>query len=166
MEAVPVSLSEANVFIDKHHRHHKPLKFHKYSLGVEENGKLVGVCTVNRPVNCKMDDGTRLEVARLCTDGTYNACSFLLARAANVAKNLGYKWMQTYTLEEEALKSHGASLRAAGWYYSHWSIGGTWNNKSRKRIDKHPIGSKVCWVKELDRKWVDRQFREQEKTDD
>lgn len=149
IEVVPVSLQEANNFIDKHHRHHKGLRFHKYSIGASLNGRLVGVCMVNRPVNVRMDNGDALEVCRLCTDGTKNVCSFLLARAATVAKNLGYSWIQTYTLAEESFDQGGKSMFAAGWLYHHVSKGGSWNNKSRKRIDKHPIGEKVLWVKPL-----------------
>ena len=146
---IPVSLSQANRFVELHHRHHEPVRFHKYSIGAAEAGKLVGVCTVNRPVNLRMDDGLALEVARLCTDGTPNACSFLLSRAARAAAALGYERIQTYTLAEETMKSRGASLWAAGWLYSHVSKGGTWNNRSRRRRDKHPTGDKFCWVKFL-----------------
>ena len=156
MKVIPVSLSQANDFIMRHHRHHGPLKFHKYSIGVEHEGRLVGVCIVNRPVNRKMDDGYRLEFARLCTDGTTNACSFLLARAAAVAKNMGYHWIQTYTLAEGSFSSYGGSMRASGRLFIYVSKGGTWNTKRRKRIDKHPTGEKCLWVRPLDeRAWRD-----------
>ena len=52
-----------------------------------------------------------LEVTRLCTDGTKNACSFLYGKAARAAFALGYRRIGTYTLPDEG----GASLRAAGW---------------------------------------------------
>ncbi len=149
LTVVPVSLAQANTFIDRYHRHHGPLRFHKYSIGATKQQKLVGVCIVSRPVNLSMDNGITLEVARLCTDGTPNACSFLLSRAARAAKALGYRRIQTYTLADEAVKSRGASLWAAGWLFSHVSKGGTWNNVSRSRTDKHPIGDKFCWIKEL-----------------
>jgi hypothetical protein len=149
LSVVPLSLRQANLFIEQHHRHHQPLRFHKYSIGVAKAGRLVGVCIVNRPVNVTMDDGFTLEVARLCTDGTKNACSFLLSRAAQVAKALGYHRIQTYTTEEETLKSRGASMWASGWLFSHISKGGTWNTPSRPRGDNHPLGEKFCWVKEL-----------------
>ena len=145
----PVTLSEANAFVEKHHRHHKPLRFHKFSIGAVRDRNLVGVCIVNRPVNVQSDTGFTLEVARLCTDGTSNACSFLLSKAADAAKALGYKRIQTYILAEEFLASKGASLKAAGWWFSHGSDGGTWNNKKRKRTDKHPTGMKACYAKNL-----------------
>jgi hypothetical protein len=102
-----------------------------------KHGTLVGVCIVNRPVNLFMDNDLTLEVARLCTDGTPNACSFLLSRAARAAKALGYRRIQTYTLADEAVKSGGASLRAAGWLFSHVSKGGTWNTPLRKCSGLH-----------------------------
>jgi|SRR5579863_45719 len=146
---IPVSLFQANCFVELHHPHHKPVRFHKYSIGAATNGKLVGVCIVNRPVNLRMDDGLTLELARLCTDGTPNACSFLLSRAARAATALGYERIQTYTLAEEMMKSRGASLWAAGLLFSHVSRGGTWNIRLRRRDDKHPTGDKFCWVKFL-----------------
>ena len=122
---IPVSLAQANLFIERHHRHHEPLRFHKYSIGAAKHGKLVGVCIVNRSVNVRMDDGLTLEVAGVCTDGTANACSFLLSRAARAAAALGYERIQTYTLADESVNSYAGSLRAAGWLFSHASKGGT-----------------------------------------
>ena len=149
LTAIPVSLAQANRFVELHHRHHESVRFHKYSIGASIKGTLVGVCIVNRSVNIRMDDGLTLEVARLCTDGTPNACSFLLSRAARVAATLGYERIQTYTLAEEVMKSRGASLWAAGWLFSHTSRGGAWNNRTRSRRDKRPTGDKFCWVKFL-----------------
>ena len=142
--SIPVSLAQANSFVGRHHRHHAPVRFHKYSIGVAKDVTLVGVCIVLR-----MDNGLTLEVARLCTDGTPNVCSSLLSRAARAAAALGYERIQTYTIAEEVMKSRGASLWAAGWLYSHTSRGGTWKNRARSRRDKHPAREKFCWVKFL-----------------
>jgi hypothetical protein len=106
-----MSLKEANNFVAIHHRHHAPLKIHKFSIGCCQHGSLCGVAIVNRPVSRILDDGLTLEVSRLCTDGTRNACSLLYAAAWRVAKSLGYRRIVTYTLISE----NGASLRAAGW---------------------------------------------------
>ena len=65
----PVSLAEANAFVAEHHRHHKPVRGHKFSLGCMVDGQLVGVAIVGRPVSRYLDDGLTLEVNRLCTDG-------------------------------------------------------------------------------------------------
>ncbi|MFR8331722.1 MAG: XF1762 family protein [Oscillospiraceae bacterium] len=49
----------------------------EFFLGCMANGRLAGVAIVGRPVSRYLDDGRTLEVNRLCTDGTKNACSFL-----------------------------------------------------------------------------------------
>ena len=36
----PVSLAEANAFVAEHHRHHKPVRGHKFSLGCMVNHHL------------------------------------------------------------------------------------------------------------------------------
>lgn len=87
----PVSLAEANAFVAEHHRHHKPVRGHKFSLGCMVDGQLVGVAIVGRPVSRYLDDGLTLEVNRLCTDGTQNACSFLYGAAARAARTIGYR---------------------------------------------------------------------------
>lgn len=73
----PINLKTANAFVQQYHRHHKPTRGHKFSIGVSENGALVGVAICGRPVARRLDDGYTLEVNRLCTDGTPNACSIL-----------------------------------------------------------------------------------------
>jgi hypothetical protein len=107
----PVSLAEANRFVGEYHRHHNPLKIHKFSVGCSVDGQLVGVAIVARPVARPLDDGLTLEVARLCTDGTRNACSLLYSAAWRAARAMGYRRIVTYILASE----QGASLRAAGW---------------------------------------------------
>ena len=43
LELVPISLKEANKFVEEHHRHHKPVVGHKFSIAVAENERIVGV---------------------------------------------------------------------------------------------------------------------------
>lgn len=107
----PVSLKNANAFVAQHHRHHRPVTGHKFSIACTEAGRLAGVAIVGRPVSRYLDDGHTLEVNRLCTDGTKNACSFLYAAAWRAARAMGYRKIVTYILDTES----GASLRAAGW---------------------------------------------------
>jgi hypothetical protein len=122
----PVSLKEANDFVAVHHRHHGPLKLHKFSIGCRRpDGTLCGVAIVNHPVSRKLDDGLTLEVARLCTDGTHNACSLLYSTAWRAAKALGYRRIVTYILVSES----GASLRAAGWECAGEAGGLEWTGK-------------------------------------
>ena len=145
MEAMPLELSVANKFVDTLHRHHDPVHRDKFRVGASHNGKLVGVIQVGRPVSRMLDDGETLEVVRLCTDGTDNACSFLYSRAARIAKELGYKRIITYILESEA----GISLRASGWQFDGMTSGGHWSRPSRKRNTTAPTVPKQRYVKYL-----------------
>ena len=81
-----IRLADANAFVAAHHRHHRPVTGHKFSLGCEQDGRLVGVAIVGRPVSRYLDDGKTLEVNRLCTTGEKNACSFLYGAAARAAR--------------------------------------------------------------------------------
>ena len=79
-----VSLKEANAFVEQHHRHHGRATGHKFSIGLYNGDRLIGVSIVGRPTGRYLDDGHTLEVTRLCTDGTKNACSMLYGASARV----------------------------------------------------------------------------------
>lgn len=131
LEIVPITQREANVFVKKYHRHHKPVVGSVFQVGCSDGEKIVGVALVGRPVARRSDNGWTLEVNRCCTDGTKNACSMLYSAAWRVAKNLGYKRLITYILSTET----GSSLRAANWKCLGEAGGGNWNVKSRPRVD-------------------------------
>ena len=151
LKVTPIDFAEANAYVSKFHRHHNPVVGCKFCIACsvmgehdgEQSGRVVGVCIVGRPVARYSDNGFTLEVNRLCTDGTYNACSMLYASAWRAAKALGYKRLVTYTLPEEG----GASLRAAGWKLLGERGGGNWNVASRPRVDTLEIlqGQKLLW---------------------
>lgn len=136
-----IELKEANDFVATLHRHHKPVIGHKFSLGAVSDGKLVGVSIVGRPVSRMRDDGDTLEVTRLCTDGTKNACSFLYGASARAAFALGYHRIGTYILASEA----GRSLVGAGWRLIGERGGGSWSRGSRPRSDKAPLEGKLLF---------------------
>jgi hypothetical protein len=140
---VRIQLSEANAFVSEHHRHHKPVIGHLFSIGAVINDELVGVAIVGRPVARMRDDGLTAEVTRLCTDGTKNACSFLYGAAARAAFALGFKRIGTYILASEP----GTSLTATGWRLIGETKGGSWSRPSRGRTDKHPIAPKFLFEK-------------------
>lgn len=144
LELLPLSLAEANAFVQKHHRHHHPIVGHKFSLAAVRDGQVVGVAIVGRPVARRRDDGWTLEVTRLCTDGGGNICSFLYGAAARAAFALGYRRIGTYTLPDEG----GASLRAAGWTFVGERGGGSWCRECRPRTDRHPLRTKWLWERE------------------
>jgi len=142
----PLTLSEANAHIASLHRHHKPVQGHRFSLGVYDGDKLVGVAVCGRPVSRGCDYRTTLEVTRLCTDGTKNACSFLYSAAARVGREMGFDKIQTYILEEEP----GVSLRASGWSFETNTTGGQWSGTNGKpRRTDQPTGPKQRWSKQL-----------------
>lgn len=111
LEEREISLSEANAFVIQHHRYHDRATGHKWSIGAYRDGELCGVAIVGRPTGRRLDNGKTLEVTRLCTDGTRNACSFLYAAAARRARREGYEKIITFILASEP----GISLKAAGW---------------------------------------------------
>lgn len=103
--------------------------------------ELVGVAIVGRPISRVLDDGLTLEVARVATDGTPNACSALYGAAWRVAREMGYRKIITYILDNEP----GTSLRAAGWSCAGPAGGGSWSCPSRPRTDKAPTQPKLRW---------------------
>jgi hypothetical protein len=146
LELQPVTFKEACCFITKHHRHHKPPQGWKFGIAVNDGNKIVGVATVGRPVARFLDDTWTLEVTRLCTDGTKNACSKLYSACWRATKAMGYKRLITYILSDEK----GTTLKASGWKELYKTSGGSWSSEKRKRIDKHPTGEKTLFeIKEL-----------------
>lgn len=141
MRHTRVALADANDFVARLHRHHKPVVGHLFSLGAVLDGQLVGVAIVGRPVARMRDDGKTAEVTRLCTDGTKNACSFLYGAAARAAFALGFERIGTYILASE----NGTSLRASGWREIGRTKGGSWDTPSRRRTDKAPTEPKLLF---------------------
>lgn len=99
---------------------------------------------MGRPVSRHLDDGWTLEVNRLCTDGTRNACSMLYAAAWRAARAMGYKRVVTYILDTE----NGASLRAAGWKCVGQAEGLRWTGTRRPEVDLCPAQMKIRFERE------------------
>lgn len=154
LSIIPLTLKQANSYIAQYHRHNKPVVGHKFSIGCcEVSGEIHGVAIVGRPVARRLDDGLTVEVTRVCTDGTYNACSILYGACARIAKEMGYKRIVTYTLISEP----GTSLKASGWMMAGNAGGRDWDVPSRPRETnqltlfgeerKYPEEKKVRWEK-------------------
>jgi hypothetical protein len=113
IHAVPVTLSEAQLFVNNFHRHNKAPQGGLFAVGASDGTQLVGVAIVGRPVARTLDNGETAEVTRCCVvaNAPKGCCSFLYARAWQAAKALGWRRLVTYTLQTES----GASLRGAGW---------------------------------------------------
>ena len=144
MEIKPITFREASDFINQHHRHHKATVGHKFSIGLYDSEKLVGVAVCGRPVSRHLDDGITCEINRLCTDGTKNACSMLYGACCRVAKEMGYVKIITYILESE----NGASLKASNFICEGEACGTHWTGK-RNRGQDIPKEMKTRWVRVL-----------------
>ena len=112
-KTIPISLKAANEFVTTHHRHNKKTAGHKFSIGAMLDGELIGVAICGRPVARALDNGTTLEVLRVCIKdpAPRNACSYLYARCQKIWTAMGGEKIITYTLESEP----GSSLKAVNW---------------------------------------------------
>lgn len=138
---VPIFQDEAFAFIKTHHRHHGKPVGSVLQVAVSNGEKIVGVAVAGRPNGRMQQDGFTLEVTRLCTDGTPNACSMLYSACWRAGKALGYRKMITYILNTEP----GTSLKASGWHLIGERGGGSWAVPSRPRVDKHPLQKKILF---------------------
>ena len=147
LRIVPLELAQANDLVRRLHRHHGAARGHRFSIGaVDDDGRLVGAAIVGRPVARNVPQRSTLEVTRLVTDGTPNACSLLYGAAARAARHLGYHRIQTYVLEEEP----ATSLRAAGWTLDRLTAPDRWrHHEGAPRRNDHPLGAKQRWSREL-----------------
>jgi hypothetical protein len=151
LRIVPLDLRTANTYVAEHHRHHKPTNGHKFSIGAEQDGKIVGVCICGKPIARKLDDGKTIEVRRVCTDGTRNACSILYGAAARIARDMGYERIITYILQSET----GISLKASGWICTGTAGGTSWNMPSRPRevVQTTLMGDERKYPEEMKTRW-------------
>lgn len=150
---MPVELRDARRFVAEHHRHNEPPRGHRWSIGLRQDGELVGVVIASRPVARGLEDGRTIELIRLTTDGSRNACSRLYGAACRAAFAMGYLRVVTYTLASEG----GVSLLAAGFRVDAQVEGRAWAHTSGPRAldmprlfdaPKMPVGAKVRWVRE------------------
>ena len=151
-ELVPLTLRDARRYVAEHHRHNDPPRGHKFSIGLERDGTLVGVVIASRPVARGADDGRTLELIRVTTEGDRNACSRLYSAACRAAFAMGYRKVITYTLEDEV----GSSVAAAGFTRDAMTNGGAWKHTTGPRSGdmprlfdqpKMPTGPKQRWVR-------------------
>lgn len=152
MELIHIELREANAFVERFHRHHKRIQGHRFSLGVELDGQLLGVVIVGRPVG-GAHQSDWVEVTRCCTNGAPNACSFLYGASARAAKALGFDRIQTFILQDEL----GSSLKASGWEFDRLSHPAGWTNgggRPARDTPEHLLGRKQLWYRNLRRKAV------------
>jgi hypothetical protein len=113
LQAVPLLIREANVFIRAYHRHNRPAVGARFCIGASADGDLVGVAVVSRPISRRLASRYVAEVTRVCTSpgAPKGTNSFLYAACWRAWKSMGGTRLVTYTLTTES----GASLRGAGW---------------------------------------------------
>ena len=68
---IPVSLAQANEFVRQHHRHHKPVAGHKFSIGCSENGRLYTVHGEGLRVG-----RLAIDTGELAIDGAFDALDY------------------------------------------------------------------------------------------
>lgn len=107
LRIVPITLEEANAFVRQFHRHHAPVVGHRWSIGLCNGTGLCGVAICGRPKARMLPKGSLLEINRLATDGTKNACSKLYGTCAAIAKLMGFSDIETAILESESGVSCG-----------------------------------------------------------
>lgn len=150
LEAVPITLTDANEFVKSFHRHNKPTVGGKFAIGAATGDELVGVVIVGRPIARLNDNGFTAEVLRTCTkpESPKNTNSFLYGCAWRAWRAMGGKKIITYTLKTES----GASLRGAGWkVIGEVKPSGNWGSERLGRIRQwQPIfgQQKLVWAAE------------------
>lgn len=136
MIIIPLTLRQANDFVEQHHRHSARTSNDggKFAIGLRDGDHLVGVAIVGRPIARLLYDETTAEVLRCCVSpaAPRNACSKLYARCDRIWKLMGGQRVVTYTLQRE----DGSSLRGAGWAITAEIHGGQWDRPSRARAEK------------------------------
>lgn len=144
MEIRPITFRQASDFINRYHRHHRETVGHKFSVGLFEGDQIIGCAVCGRPVSRYLDDGMTCEINRLCTDGTYNACSMLYGACCRIAKNMGYRKIITYILKSEP----GTSLKAGNFICDGEAGGKIWTG-SRNKDNGVPQEKKIRWHRDL-----------------
>lgn len=139
----PYHLKEASAYVAEHHRHNIPPVGGKFSVACYDNNRLCGVAICGQPIARKIDDGSTLEIYRVCTDGTHNACSKLYGACTRIAWDMGYSRLITYTLESET----GASLKAANFVCEGVAGGKEWTGKRNRDYYIAPKEMKKRWAK-------------------
>lgn len=142
LQLQPMTIGEARVFVTRNHRHNTSPPGAKFAIAVSDDGEVVGVVLVGRPIARMFDDDWTAEVSRCCVlEGHRNACSMLYGAAWRAARAMGYKRMVTYTRIDE----EGGSLRAAGWRIVGQTRAQSWHRHSRPRVDTTDITQRNLW---------------------
>jgi hypothetical protein len=146
-ELFPLPFATARAFVDKHHRYNEGPSRHKFSIGLLQAGKLVGVIIASTPKARVLDDGFTLELNRCCVlPDQRNACSKLYGKAILAGRCMGYRKFVTYTLTTES----GSSVKAVGFKLDGLTQARPkgWHSPSRARKipKRYPTEPKCRWI--------------------
>ena len=149
LQMIPLSIKDANLFVQNFHRHNKPVHGAKFAVGASHKDELVGVAIVGRPVARRLDDGFTAEAVRVCVNDTApkNTSSFLYGRIWRIWQQMGGKRMITYTLQDES----GSSLKGAGYKIigetGGWEKGKGWTTRPGREWQPVTGQLKFKWEK-------------------
>jgi len=140
IKVVPLTLRQANDFVEQWHRHSARTNNDggKFAIGAEHDGQLVGVAIVGRPTARLLQDGLTAEVVRCCVSpaAPKGTPSRLYQHCARIWQLMGGRKIVTYTLAREG----GASVRnlhGGGWTTEAEVPGARqWDTPSRRRARK------------------------------
>jgi hypothetical protein len=143
LELVPITLREANDFVENFHRHNGRTARDggKFAIGCGSDDGLAGVAIVGNPLSATFMDGYTAEVLRLCVNPSQikNVCSMLYSACWRAWRAMGGRRLVTYTLQSES----GASLRGAGWKIvgetQAMKPGSNWNKRDGRVREWQPI---------------------------
>lgn len=142
LRVVPVTITAARAYVDKHHSHLWANDRLMLACGVEtEEGGLVCVAIAEWPKGRGLN-GKAIEVSRVASDGsTEHAASKAIAALARGAIALGWRRLVSSTIVGEV----GTSYRAAGWRVTGIIRGRDWSCPSRPREAPAQPGDKARW---------------------
>lgn len=133
----PITRDHANAVIGLWHRHHRPVRSHRFAIAGMASDRadagVVGVVVVGNPVAAALQDGVTFEVLRLCTvrrpcrDGFRFAATRLLGAAWKASRAMGCRRLVSYTRADEP----GACYRAASWRDVGIVKGEAWNHGNK-----------------------------------
>ncbi len=144
LRIIPCTYRQAADYVNTYHWHHRAPVGCKFCIAVYDGKMVHGVAICGRPVSRHLDNGYTLEIVRVCTDGTPNACSMLYGACCRIAKHMGYTDVYTYTLISE----NGASLKASN-FECEGVAGGTHWTGVRNKGQNLPTELKTRWHKHL-----------------
>ncbi|WP_369596454.1 XF1762 family protein [Novosphingobium aromaticivorans] len=145
---MPISIRSAKAFVREHHRHNPSVAGARTAIGLELDGRLVGVGLLGNPKARELAaDRTCAEAVRVCVshEAPKGASSKINSRLKRIWQLHGGRRFITYNRADES----GASMRGAGLTPTSVVKGRQWNCQSRPRTVVQDVVDKVRWEQAL-----------------